>query len=110
MRLPAPPSELAAVLVHLAGYEELGVLGPSVRGLRRLDLVLAQRLAVGLERVVLVGRAEPDVGTHAYEGGALVVIGRGLQRAGDLLDVVAVVDVERAPPVGGEAGGDVFRE
>ena len=43
------------------GDQELGIGGPAVEFLGQADFVFAQRLAVGLVGVLLVGRAIADV-------------------------------------------------
>src|SRR5439155_3587944 len=57
------------MLVHAVRDQELGVLGPSVKTLGETDLVLAQWLAMGLGRVLLVRRAIADVAVEDDERG-----------------------------------------
>ena len=48
-------------LVHTVRHQELRVLGPAIVPFRRLDLVLAERLAVRAAGVLLVRRAVADM-------------------------------------------------
>ena len=59
------------VLVDTVGDEELGVLGPAVGALRLPHLLLAERLAVGRRRVLLVRRAVADVAVDDDQGRAV---------------------------------------
>ena len=70
--LAAAADALLEVLVDAVGDQELGVLGPAVELLGQPDLVLAQRLAVGAVRVLLVGRAPGDVAVDDDQGRPVV--------------------------------------
>ena len=58
------------MLADAVGDEELRVLGPAVGALGEADLLLAERLAVGLGGVLLVRRTVADVAVQNDEGGA----------------------------------------
>ena len=81
---------------------------PAVGLLGEVDLVLAERAAVGLLRVLAVRAAVPDMGAHRDQAWALVVLGR-LDGGGDRGEVVAVLDPLGVPAVGVEALRDVLR-
>ncbi len=84
---------------RIVGHEELRVLGPAVEALRAFDLVLAERLAMRLRGVLLVGRAVADVRADADERWPRVGLRRG-ERAVDGVEVVGVLDGLRVPAVG----------
>src|SRR5271157_5995216 len=56
------------MLVDTVGDEELGVLGPVVIPLGEPNLLLAQGLAVGGARILLVGRAPADMAVDDDQG------------------------------------------
>ena len=97
-------------LVDLVGHVELRLERPAQVLLGQLHLVRAERLAVRARRVLLVGRAEADVGAHGDERRP-VRLGLGRRQGGvDRLEVVAVVDVLHVPAVGLEAAAPVLGE
>ena len=100
---------LAILGQRLVRDEELLVRIPAVGQLGAANLVLAQRRAVGLLRVVLGGRAESDVGSHGDQAGPLVG-SRRLDGRVDCRHVVAVRHALGVPTVRVEAGGHVLRE
>ena len=61
---------LVEALADAVGDEELGVLGPAVGLLGQLDLLLAERFAVGGLGVLLVRRAPADVAVDDDQGRA----------------------------------------
>src|SRR5262249_33538472 len=71
--LHAAEVEVPAVV----GTQERGVGGPADRLLGEPDLLLAQRRAVRLVAVLLVGAAVSDVGAAGDDRGPLVVLRRG---------------------------------
>jgi len=96
--------------LDVVGHEEGGFERPVAGLFGQLDLVGAERRAVGRRLVLLVGRAAADVGAHRDQRG---LTGRrlgGRDRLVDGLDVVAVRHALHVPAVGGEAGADVFAE
>ncbi len=98
------------MLVHAVGDEELGVLGPSVKTLGETDLIVAQRLAMGLGRVVLVRRAVADVAVDDDERGTPFRALEDLEGARDTIHVVGVVHALHVPAVTHEPPGHVLRE
>ena len=95
------------VLVDAVGDQELGVLGPPVGALGLAHLLLAQRLAVGLGGVLLVGRAVADVAVDDDQRGPPLLPLERLERPGQQLEVVGVADPGDVPAVAHEARGDV---
>ena len=79
-RAPRAPIPSAKCSTHAVGDEELGVLGPAVEPLRRLDALRAERLAVRLRRV-LDRRAVADVAVHDDQRRPLVLGLEGVERA-----------------------------
>ena len=102
--------EVARPGANLVRHQELGILGPSVGPLGRRDLVDAQCGAVGGGGIVLVRRAEADVGCRDDQGRSPVGDGRLAEHAVDLGQVIAVGDLQHAPSRRGEALGDVVGE
>jgi hypothetical protein len=88
------------VLGDLGRDDEVRVGIPAQRLLRRAHLVLAQRRAVGLGRVLRVGSRERDVAPHDDERGPLRLGLRVRHRAADRREVVDVGDVLDVPAVG----------
>ena len=78
--------------------------------LGQLDLVVAERRAVGPGRVLLVRRAEADVRAHRDQRGPPGLCLRGGDGRVDGVDVVAVGHLLHVPVVGGEARADVLGE
>ena len=101
--------DLGVARLRIVGHEERGLVGPAVRGFRRLHLLDAERLAVRLRGAGLLRRAAPDDGLRADERGLAAAIACGRERALDLSDVVSV-DALREPAVRVEALRDVFGE
>ena len=98
------------VLADAVGDEELRVLRPAVDALGQADLLVAERLAVGLGRVLLVRRAVADVAVEDDERGAALGLPEDLQGVLDAIDVVGVAHPQDVPPVTQEPGRDVLRE
>ena len=92
---------------HRVGDQELGVLRPAVEALRLAHLLLAERLAVGGGRVLLVRRAVADVAVDDDQRRPVVGRPEGLERPSDLPEVVGVADPGDVPAVGHEPPGDV---
>src|SRR5262245_10268451 len=65
---PAGADALGEVLAHALGYEELLVLRPAVVALGPLDLLLPERFAVGVRRVLLLWGPVADVAVAYAEG------------------------------------------
>ncbi len=99
----AARERLAEVRERGVGNQELRVLGPAEASLGEAHLVRAQRGAVRLEAVVLVGGAVADVGAHEDERGPRRLRTRGGERRVDRREVVAVGDRGRVPAVSFEA-------
>ena len=95
------------MLVDAVRDQELGVLGPAVGALGLADLLLAERLAVGLGRVLLVRGAVADVAVDDDQRGPVPLLLELLEGAGEELEVVGVADPGDVPPIAHEAGGDV---
>ena len=104
----APRCRLEGV-VDALGDEEILVLGHAEEPLGRPHPFDAERLAVGLRRV-LDGRAVADVAVHEDQGGPLFLGPEGVQRALDRPEVVGVGDRGDVPAVGDKAGGHVLGE
>src|SRR5690242_9011528 len=101
---------LAEVGERLVRDEERLERRPAVRLLRQLDLLAAERAAVGLARVLLVRAALGDVRPQDHERRAVVDVDRrpgGLLQAPQLEVLPEVLDM---PAVGLEAPLDVLRE
>src|SRR5262249_35456772 len=62
------------VVLDAVRYQELGVLRPPVVALGEANLILAQGLAMGFARIVLVRRAEPDMAVNDNKRRRLTVI------------------------------------
>ena len=77
---------------------------------RQLDLVLAERRAVGLGRALLVRRTETDHGLAADQGRVGGLRARRLDRLAHLVGIMAVDVAHHLPAVGFEAGGGVVAE
>ena len=90
---------LGEVLLDPVGDEELRVLGPAVEALGLPDLLLAERLAVGLGRVLLVRRAVADVAVDDDQRRPLLLVLELVEGAGDQLEVVGVADPGDVPAV-----------
>src|SRR5260370_42301478 len=83
----APP-----VRERVVGYVKRLEAGPAKALLGELHLVFAERGAVGLGRVLLVGAAERDVGAHDDQGGPGRDAPGGGERRGERGQGVAVGD------------------
>ncbi len=105
----APLPVLAEALPDLLGGDERLRDRPPQRRAGRGGRLRPERLAVRLA-AVLLGTGPADVGADADEGGRVLGGGRLLERRRDGGEVVAVVDVERAPPVRGETRLHVLGE
>jgi hypothetical protein len=92
-------TEMRARLIR---NEERGLDRPAELLLRLLHVLDAERRAVRLEAVLLRG-TEAEMGADEDQGRPRRVGFGGLQRRIDRVDVVAVVDGDRLPPVGLEA-------
>mmetsp|Transcript_62129 Transcript_62129/g.173546 ORF Transcript_62129/g.173546 Transcript_62129/m.173546 type:complete len:746 (-) Transcript_62129:40-2277(-) len=108
-----PPGAVAAVeltaevVEHLLWYQEL-LVGPAVDLLRRRDLRLAKRRAVGVEVVLLRRRPPGDVGIDDDERWALLLALEDADGPVQGLDVVRVAHAQHVPAVGEEPCGDVL--
>ena len=71
---PARADPVGEVLVDAVGDQELGVLGPAVGALRLAHLLLAERLAVRLGRVLLVRRPVADVAVDDDQRGPALLL------------------------------------
>ncbi len=109
VRRRAPLPVLAEALPDLLGDDERLRGRPPQRGAGRRGRLGPERLAVRLA-AVLLGAGPADVGADADQRGRVLGGGGLLERRRDRGEVVAVVDVERAPPVGGEARLHVLGE
>ena len=81
---------------------------PAQPFLGQADLLQAERLAVGRRGVLLVGTAEADVGANLNQGGPARLFPGSLERVGDHVDVVALLDPLDVPAERGETGHAVF--
>ena len=93
-----------------SGHVELAVLRPSVGALGESHLLLAQRRAVRLPGVLLVGAAGRDVRPHDDQGGPVLDLDRGPRRLLDPVQLEILAEVLHVPAVGLEAGADVLGE
>mmetsp|Transcript_45337 Transcript_45337/g.61501 ORF Transcript_45337/g.61501 Transcript_45337/m.61501 type:complete len:539 (+) Transcript_45337:182-1798(+) len=106
--LAAPGCHLAAeVLQHRLRHEEL-LVRPAVDPLGGGHLRLAERSAVGAERVLLGGCAPSDVGVHDDQRRPLLFPLEDLQRACERVHVVGVANAQHVPAVRDEAGGHIL--
>ena len=87
------------VLAHLVRDDEVLIGVPAERLLGRAHLVLAERRAVRLRRVLGVGRGIRDVRAHDDQRGALRLGLRGRDRRAQRVEVVHVGDVLDVPAV-----------
>src|SRR5581483_3107546 len=108
--VPLSPRALAAgsdavleVLIHTRWHQELRVLWPPVGTLGKPNLLVAQRLAVGLGPVLLMRRTVADMTVQNYQGGAASVLPERLERMLDAAGIIRVADSQNAPAVGGKA-------
>src|ERR671922_2812102 len=88
---------------------ELAIGVDAERLLRRPDLLLAEGRAVGGGRALRVRRRPGDRGAHSDQGGAVLLVDRGLQRARERGEAVCIIDGLYVPAVGAEARSDVLR-
>ena len=103
------PLAQAHVRVHVIGNDEVRVGIPAERLLRRAHLVLAERRAVRLRRVLRVRSRVGDVAANDDQRRAPALGARRLRsRRAERLDVVDVGDVLDVPAVGLEALGLVL--
>ena len=98
------------VLLHAVGHQELRVLRPAVGAFGALGLVLAERVRVGLRRVLLLRRAEADDRVDDDDRRPVARLQEGLDRTRDRRHVVGVGDAQHLPAVGEEPGGDLLAE
>jgi hypothetical protein len=105
----AARTDLVELTLRLLRHVKRPVFGPAVGPLRQPRLLLAQRLAVGLEGVLLVRTPEPDVRASHDERGATLLGASRPERRVDRGDVHPV-HVLHVPAVRREAGADVFRK
>src|SRR5207244_2940587 len=94
-------------LVHTVRHQELRVLGPAIVPFRRLDLVLAERLAVRAAGVLLVRRAVADMAVHDDHRRPLLFRTERLERPREPLTVIRVTDPRYVPAVADETRRDV---
>ena len=92
------------------GHQELGLKRPAQGLLGCRHFARAQGRAVGGRRVLLVRTAVADVGADLDQGRTAGLRERRVERRGQGLDVIAVVDRQGVPAVGLVAGDHVFRE
>ena len=110
LELLAARDRLAEVLERLVGHEERLQARVAVDLLRELDLLVAERRAVGAVRVLLVRRAGRDVGAdddQARPIGDRAGVG---QRLLDPVELEVLAEVLHVPAVGLVALGDVLGE
>ena len=106
----APLAALPPFGERVLGHEERLQRGPAERLLGEPDLLLAQRRAVRLGGVHLVGASVGDVGPdHDERGPAGLRLGRADGRV-ERVEVVPVRHVLHLPAVGPVAGADVLVE
>lgn len=94
----------------LRDVEGLVRLRPAEVLLERLDVLLAERLAVRTGLALLSRAAVADLRAHRDEGRMLLVSLRLFDGLADGLEVIAVLDRDRLEAEGAHAGLDVFRE
>ena len=116
LRLPlaldllAAADALAEVLERLVGDEERLLAGVAVDLLGELDLLVAQRRAVGAVRVLLVRRARGDVGAHDDQRRPVGHLARVGERVLDAVQPDVLAEVLDVPAVGLVAARDVLGE
>ena len=96
------------MVVDFLGHQELCVLRPAVGFFRQLDLVFAERFAVGSRRVLFVRSSPGDVAVEDDERRALGFLLSGADRAVDGFDVIGVADPKHVPVIAHEACAHVF--
>ncbi len=101
---------LGEMLPHPVRHQEGRILRPAVEALGRLDLLLAQRLAMRLPRALLLRRAIADHAVHDDHGGAVAHAFRLTQGADGGGGVVRVVQVQDVPAVALEPDAHVLAE
>ena len=110
-RLPAALADaLGKVLHHSVGHEELGILRPVIGALDELDLVFAQRLAMGGGRVDLVRRAVADMAVENDQRRPVFRLAEDRERVLDPLQIIGIADAQHVPMVSEEAGRDILGE
>ncbi len=92
-RAPARADALGEVLHDSVGDQELRVLGPAIAALGEAHLLLAERLAVGLGRVLDAGGAVADVAVDDDQRRPLVLALEGVEGPTEHLEIVRVADV-----------------
>src|SRR5439155_4945661 len=97
-------------LAHALGDQELRILRPAVAALGEADLFLAERLAVGCGRVVLVRRAISDVAVEDDQRWTALRLPEGPEGLLDAAEVVGVAHAQDVPAVALEPRGDILGE
>ena len=105
---PANADAGGEVLAHAIRYEELRVLGPTVRAFDEAHLVGAERLAMRSSGVLPVRRPVTDVTVEDDQRRPARGLTEGLQRTLDELDVVRIADAQHVPLVALESRRDVL--
>src|SRR5271155_4055606 len=85
------------MLVHAVGHEELCIFRPAVESFGGLDLLLAQRIAMGLLCILLVWRAVADMAFDNDQARAAGLILDEIKRVQHLLLVIGVAHMEDIP-------------
>ncbi len=106
----SPRDRFPEMLQGLLGNMKGGFHRPTQPLFGQTDLFHAERCSMCCRRVLLVGTAEPDVGPNRDQGGPVPLFPGLLQRGGNRVDVVALLDPLDVPAERGEAGCTVFRK
>ena len=111
MKLSAAPRHaVLEMLAHPVRHKKLGVFRPAVAALGEAYLLLAERLAVGCARVVLMRRAIADVAFDDDQGRHVRCAPENLNGLRQPLGVVGVAHAMDVPAIGQEARRDVVAE
>src|SRR5262249_3714433 len=98
------------VISHPIGDQKFRVLRPAIVALGKANLILAQRFAMGIARILLVRRAEPDMAIDNNKCRRIIVVLECVEGLDELLGIVGVADSLDDPVVAAEAGRDVLTE
>src|ERR1700748_2689204 len=96
------------MLVHAVGHQELCIFGPAVESFSGLDLLLAQRVAMGLLRILLVRRAIAEMAFDNNQARTAGLILDEIEGVQHLLLVIGVTYMEDIPTQAQKAGRNVL--
>src|SRR6516162_9771104 len=95
-------------LIHAVGHEELCILRPAVKALRKPHFLLTQGIAVSSSCVLLMRRAEADHTVYDDERGSILRAAETFKSGADTFLVVRVGNAQHVPMVALEAAFHVL--